>query len=113
MKTCSPASFLSPLAKIFLKVAEKILLPETTVPWGQLVFICSNSALLMHYYLVVKRLIITKYSVVKIQNFVMSHESRPDKSNPGCIYSSGNQGVSSILKHFFLHQFLFCSDFEV
>ena len=112
MKTCSPASFLSPLAKIFLKVAQKMLLPETTVPWGQLVFICSNSALLMHYYLVVKRLII-KYSIVKIQNFVMSHESRHDKSNPGCIYSSGNQGVSSILKHFFLHQFLFCSDFEV
>ena len=27
-------------------------------------------------------LIITKYSVVKIQNFVVNHESRPVKSNP-------------------------------
>ena len=32
--------------------------------------------------LVVKRLIITKNSVVKIQNLVMNHELQPIKSNP-------------------------------
>ena len=33
-------------------------------------------------YLVVKRLKITKNSVVKIQNVVVNHKSRPVKSNP-------------------------------
>ena len=35
------------------------------------------------FFIVLKRLVITKNSVVKIQNRVMNHESRPVKSNPG------------------------------
>ena len=39
------------------------------------------------FYLVVKRLVITKNSVVKTQNLLMNHKSRPVKSNPDiCIY---------------------------
>ena len=34
------------------------------------------------FFLVVKRLMITKNSVVKIQNFVVNHETWPVKSNP-------------------------------
>ena len=37
--------------------------------------------LVLSFYLV-KRFMITKNSVVKIQNLVMNHESRPVKSNP-------------------------------
>ena len=37
------------------------------------------------FYLLVKRLMITKNSVVKIQKLIVSHESRPAKSNPANI----------------------------
>ena len=36
-----------------------------------------------NFYLVTKRLAVTENSVVKIQNLVMNHKSRPVKSNPG------------------------------
>ena len=36
----------------------------------------------MSFYLVVKKFVITKNSVMKIQNLVVNHESRPIKSNP-------------------------------
>ena len=36
----------------------------------------------MSFYLVVKKFVITKNSVMKIQNLVVKHESRPIKSNP-------------------------------
>ena len=36
-----------------------------------------------YFFIVLKRLVITKNSVVKIQNLVVNHESRPVKSNPG------------------------------
>ena len=44
------------------------------------------------FYLVVKRLMITKNSDVKIQNLVVNHESRPIKSNPE-MFSDVFQGV--------------------
>ena len=37
--------------------------------------------MLFSFYLVVKRLMITKNSVVKIKNLVVNHESRPVKSS--------------------------------
>ena len=36
----------------------------------------------MSFYLVVKKFVITKNSVVKIQNLVVNHKSRPVKPNP-------------------------------
>ena len=39
-------------------------------------------------YLVVKRLMITKNAVVKIQTLIMNHESRPVKLNPVEIHFS-------------------------
>ena len=38
--------------------------------------------MLFSFYLVVKRLMITKNSVMKIKNLVVNYESRPVKSSP-------------------------------
>ena len=38
--------------------------------------------MIFFFYLVMKRLVMTKNSVVKIQKLVVNHESRPVKSNP-------------------------------
>ena len=46
MKTYSPTNFFLPQGNIFLKVTEKKLLSETTVPQAQPAFICLNSAIL-------------------------------------------------------------------
>ena len=55
--------------------------------------------MLFSFYLVVKRLMITKNSVVKIKNLVVNHESRPVKS-------------STVLKPLFvLKQLTFYPDF--
>ena len=45
MKIYSPKIFSLSLDNIFLKVTEKILLSETTVPQAQPAFICSSSAM--------------------------------------------------------------------
>ena len=42
--------------------------------------------MLFAFYLVVKRLMITKNSVAKIKNLVVNHESRPVKLNPEISY---------------------------
>ena len=46
MKKYNPTNFPSPQANIFLRVTEKKLLSETTVPQAQLVLICLNSTIL-------------------------------------------------------------------
>ena len=38
--------------------------------------------LIVFFYLVVKKLMITNNSVMKIQNLVMNHKTRPVRSNP-------------------------------
>ena len=44
-----------------------------------------NSIAFLSFYLAVKRLMIIKNLVVKIQNHVLNHESRPFKLNPASI----------------------------
>ena len=49
-----------------------------------LIFQCSKCSDSLHisFYFVIKKLIIMKNSVAKIQNLVMNHKSQPSKSKP-------------------------------
>ena len=44
----------------------------------------------LSFYIVVKKLMTTKNSVVKIQNLVVNHESRPAKSYPASLKKQWN-----------------------
>ena len=53
--------------------------------------------LILFFYLVMKRLMITEYLVVKIQKLIMNHESQPVKSNPACFSTQESEGTMSFL----------------
>ena len=51
-----------------------------------------------YLFIVVKKLMITKNSVVKIQNLAVNHKSRPAKSNPAVLENISYEGLRKMVK---------------